>query len=40
MIEIEFQKSNDRFSKGTKKIFPTQKVADNEILQTDSYLLI
>lgn len=41
MIESEFQKSKDRVAKnGTKRVFSTQKANDNDILQSDSYLLI
>ena len=44
LIEAEFQKSalqREQVSKhGTKKVFSTQRVHENEISKTDSYLLI
>ena len=41
MIEMEHQNSKTFFAKqGPKKTFPTQRVHENEISQTDSYLLI
>ena len=41
LIEFEFSKSVNFFEKqGPQKTFPTQRVSDGEILQSDSYLLI
>ena len=41
MIENEFQNSNELFEKqGIKKTFPTQKLSENELLKTDTFMLI